>query len=185
MTKKIKIFIALTLAVQLLVPSILLAYHYSVLNTAKGTETEYTFRLKGLYFGDDYKYDDSFAEIEDGPMVFYIEDVFMTSNRKLTPVLSPKGNVVEVKALKNEDTDVWFYTNYYYESSTVQPENFSFVNEEEARSIKYAIRNEFNQYTEEREYVYLTAKIYKGIFIPTGIYFRGEKIIEINMQNNL
>ena len=70
------------------------------------------------------------------------------------------------------------------QNSTLEADSYSFVNPEKKGAIKQALRTEYLQYksdSEEYEKAYLTAKIYKGLFLPTAIYFRGEKIIDINL----
>ncbi len=185
MNKKLKIFLALTLVIQLLVPSFLLIHHYSVLSTAKNLETEYKFELSHLAFDDRYVHENSFAKIEDGALEFDIAEGWRISKAKVTPVLSPQNNVITLQELKDNDkTDVWFYYRYYRQNSTIEPERFSFEPGVDKGSVKLAIRTEYYNYkvdAEEKEPAYLTAKIYKGVFIPTAIYFRGEKIISINL----
>lgn len=185
MNKKLKIFLALTLVIQLLVPSSLLIYHNSLYAAARSSETEYTIELSYLSFDDSYVYEDSFSEIAEGNMSFEIVSAMITASGKLTPVLSPKNNVLYFQKLKDgNNTDVWLYARNYYNSCSIDTEHFSFVNEAEKGKIKQDIRTEYYQYkkdSEDCERAYLTAKIHKGVFIPTAIYFRGEKIIDISL----
>lgn len=185
MNKKLKIFLALTLVIQLLVPSSLLIYHNSLYAAARSSETEYTIELSYLSFDDSYVYEDSFSEIAEGNMSFEIVSAMITASGKLTPVLSPKNNVLYFQKLKDgNNTDVWLYARNYYNSCSIDTEHFSFVNPEEKGSIKQALRNEYSHFKgdeETFEHAYLTAKIYKGLFLPTAIYFKGEKIIDINL----
>ncbi len=185
MNKKLKIFLALTLVIQLLVPSSLLIYQYSLLNTVKNLETEYTFEISSLSFDDYYVYEDSFSEISEGPLSFLLAEDWRVSADKVTPVLSPQNNVLMLEKLKDGDkTDVWFYNRYYYRNRSIEPEFFSFVNEEDKGELKRDLRNEYSHFKGDEkdfEHAYLTAKIYKGVFLPTAIYFRGEKIISIEL----
>ena len=185
MNKKLKIFLALTLVIQLLVPSSLLIYHNSLYAAARSSETEYTIELSYLSFDDSYVYEDSFSEIAEGNMSFEIVSAMITASGKLTPVLSPKNNVLYFQKLKDgNNTDVWLYARNYYNSCSIDTEHFSFVNEENKGGLKRDLRNEYSHFKgdeETFEHAYLTAKIYKGLFLPTAIYFKGEKIIDINL----
>lgn len=185
MNKKLKIFLALTLVIQLLVPSSLLIYHNSLYAAARSSETEYTIELSYLSFDDSYVYEDSFSEIAEGNMSFEIVSAMITASGKLTPVLSPKNNVLYFQKLKDgNNTDVWLYARNYYNSCSIDTEHFSFVNEENKGGLKRDLRNEYSHFKgdeETFEHAYLTAKIYKGLFLPTAIYFRGEKIIDITL----
>ena len=40
----------------------------------------------------------------------------------------------------------------------------------------------FNRNDEYKTYAYVTAKIYKGVFIPTAIYFNGIEVITITNE---
>ncbi len=187
MNKKLKAFIALTIVIQLLVPSFLLVHHYSVLSTAKSLETEYTFELSRIYFNNYYfDYTGGSATLrQDGPMEFDTDAVISWSNKKLKVIASPQNNVIDTQELKSGDTaDSWFYSKYYKQNSTIDAEKYSFEAGVNSEEIKEELRREYswvNKDKEDREPAYLTAKIYKGVFIPTAIYFRGEKIISINL----
>ncbi len=185
MNKKLKIFLAITLVLQLLFPSSLLIYQYSLLSTVKNLSTEYTFEIAHLSFADYYVYEDSFSEIAEGPLSFHLAEDWKVSAEKVTPVLSPQNNVLSLRKLQDGDkTDVWFYNRHYYRNRIIEPEFFSFVNEEDKGGLKRDLRNEYSHFKEDEEtfeHAYLTAKIYKGIFLPTAIYFRGEKIIDITL----
>ena len=36
---------------------------------------------------------------------------------------------------------------------------------------------------ENGSYAYVTAKVYRGVFIPTAIYVKGEKVITIHLDS--
>jgi hypothetical protein len=185
MTKKLKIFIALTLAVQLFVPSFLAAYHYSLYSTAKSLETEYRFEISYMSFDDHYVFEDSFSEIAEGTLSFHLAEIWDVSSDRIVPLISPQNNVISLKKPGDGDkTDIWFFYRTYSQNSSLETDSFSFVNPEEKGSIKQALRNEYSHFKgdeETFEHAYLTAKIYKGLFLPTAIYFKGEKIIDINL----
>ena len=184
MNKKIKALIALTVIIQLLVPTFLLTYHYSVLNTAKGLSTEYYLQLDGIFL--DYYYDfkaENPTERENAPMTFNINTIFWWNNFKYTVNATPNNNVISLKELeKTDNTDTWFYSRCFEEVCVIPSENYSFEPGIDADKIRAQLRTEYNVNIKgEREPAYLSAKIYKGVIIPTGIYYKGEKIISINL----
>lgn len=186
MNKKLKAFISLAIVIQLLVPSFLLVHHYSVLSTAKQLETEYTFEISRIYFNNYYfDYTEGAATLkQDGPMEFDTDAVISWGNKKIKVIASPQNNVIDTQELKSGETaDSWFYSKYYRQNSVIDAEKYSFEPGVNGEEIKAVLRREYSilKDKEDREPAYLTAKIYKGLFLPTAIYFKGEKIIDINL----
>ena len=184
MNKKLRIFLVITLVIQLLVPSFLLIYHYSVQNTARGLETEYKFELDSLIV--DHYYDiksETPSDSPDAPLSFDIYDIRSWGNSRHTVRTTPKNSVIGIERLKGSpDTDTWFYGKCFRDISEISPENYSFADGIDVSAVRADIRQEYYfGIRGEREPAYLTAKIYKGVIIPTSIYFRGEKIIDINL----
>ena len=182
MNKKLKLFLALSLVIQLLVPSSLLIYHYSLLSTAQNLDTEYRFELG--YFSLDYYYDfksENPTDHLDGPIYLNISGVSSRRNSKYTVVSTPKNNVVSLQTISEKtETDVWFYGRCFTEE--IAPVSYSFAEGTDPDTIRAQIRAEYNLKNQrDRESAYLTAKIYRGVFLPTAIYFRGEKIIDITL----
>lgn len=182
MNKKLKIFVALTVIIQLLVPSSLLICQYSVLDTAKNLETEYKFNLSGLKLNYKLNSENS-PDTTESPIFFSIANFNYQSRGKYTVFASPNNKVLSVKKLQDgDDTDYWFYGKSFMVSCTIEPENYSYAPDIDVNALKEQLRREFNiSDASQREPLYLTAKIYKGIFIPTAIYFKGEKIIDIKL----
>ena len=76
--------------------------------------------------------------------------------------------------------ETWFYGRCFTEE--IAPESYSFAEGTDPDTIRAQIRAEYNLKNQrDRESAYLTAKIYRGVFLPTAIYFRGEKIIDITL----
>ena len=176
MNKKLKIFLALTLVIQLLVPVFLIWYQYSVLNTAASCENEYRFRLSYINFSDD------------DTMHFATDAMFYASKNYRYTVVTYTKNIVRAapKYTPEDDTDEWFYGNTYIRNRTVTADKYSFTDEASADRIKSEIRTETQKKGTDTsiEFPYLSAKIYKGAFIPVAIYFKGEKIIDISLYKD-
>lgn len=180
MKNKIKIFLILVLVIQLLVPSYLLVHHYSLINTAMEEKTEYLFVIDYMEFWSDSK---NYTEEYVSTLHFSIYDTAGLYNERIA-VSADENGIARLRALEDKkQTDIWFDYDYYEKSNSVGEGEFSFTERENAPDIVKELRQRYlwyNRKDENKEYVYLSAKIYKGIFIPTAIYYRGEKVIEIN-----
>lgn len=184
MNKKLKVFLALTLVIQLFVPVFLLAYHHSLLSTAKSLDTEYSFELDAIFL--DYYYDfkaENPTERKNAPLTFNIYEIASWGNSRYTVRATPKNNVIGINKTDSvADTDTWFYGRYFDEICKIEYGKYSFSEGVDGAEIRAQLRTEYNvNLRGDREPAYLTAKIYKGVIIPTSIYFRGEKIIDINL----
>ncbi len=185
MNKKSKIIITVTLIItillQIFIPSYLLIHHYTLIKNTLKTETEYRFQLNRLYI--DYSNVGVVTASSVTGLTFEIYDVYSLHNDKFTVTVNENG-ISDVKEIEGSPlTDTWFNYKYYANSTFHSAENFTI---EKDINVQKTIRdinrhyNWFNRNDTDREYAYVTAKIYKGMFIPTAIYFRDQKIITIN-----
>lgn len=181
MTRKIKAFLALSLVIQLLIPAYLLIHHYSVTNTALESATEYRFRINSMHF-------DIFSDVdvyECKEISFSVEEIVGFYNQKIAVSLNENGMPVLEELKDKKQTDTWFDYDYYDQKTNLYPEDFTFADGIDIQRTIRKIKSEyswFNRKDENKTYAYLTAKIYKGVFIPTAIYFNGVKIITINNE---
>lgn len=179
MTRKIKAFLALTLIIQLLIPAYLLIHHYSVTNTALESATEYRFRINSMHF-------DIFSDVdvyECKEISFSVEEIVGFYNQKIAVSLNENGMPVLEELKDKKQTDIWFDYDYYRQKTNLYTEDITFSDGIDIQSTIRKIKSEyswFNRKDEYKTYAYLTAKIYKGVFIPTAIYFNGIKVITIN-----
>lgn len=181
MNKATKILLSLTLVIQLLIPGYLLFHHYSLINTAMETEAQYRFRLSSLSFS--YPAGKDTAEAVEA-VFFEIENLFYLYDKKITVSVDDNGIALTKEA---DDTAgaCWFHYDYYIKNSEIYKNNFTFEPDVNVRDLINEVRKEyswFNRNDENRIYAYVTAKIHKGIFIPTAIYFGDTKIITITSE---
>ena len=179
MNKRLKIFTALVLVLQLLIPSFILVYNKEITDNAIRNGTEYSFRLNHLYLNrsltpetENYSL---YFHVSSGNLNFYYADeISVTVNSDGFASLSKR---------KNTDTgDSWFI--YKSLDSTMRQSEDSFSPTEGLTYRELFLT--LNQLKNEEDYTlpdraYVTAKVYKGIFIPTAIYLDGEKILTISI----
>ena len=185
MNKKSKIVITVTLIItiliQIFIPSFLLIHHYTLITNTLATETEYRFQLDRIYI--DYNNSGVVTASSVTGLTFEIYDVYSLHNEKFTAAVNENGIAVvkEIEGIPRNDS--WFNYKYYANSTFHPPENLTVekdVNVMKTITDIHRQYNWFNRNDPDREYAYVTAKIYKGMFIPTAIYFRDQKIITIN-----
>ncbi len=184
MTRKIKVFLSITLIIQFLIPAYLLSHHYSVMNTALESGTEYRFKITSIEF-DYYTADDNEYEYICENIYFRIAEINALYNGKIAVSLDENGLPVLEVLKDKKQTDSWFDYDYYSQCCDISADKFTFSPDMNTREIIRRINSEyswFNRNDEDKTYAYLSAKIYKGIFIPTAIYFNGIKVISITNE---
>ena len=185
MNKKSKIVITVTLIItiliQIFIPSFLLIHHYTLIKNTLATETEYCFQLNRIYI--DYMNSGAVTASSVTGLTFEIYDVYSLNNEKFTVTVNENG-IADIKEIEGKpQTYTWFNYKYYAKSTFHPAENLTVekdVNVMKTITDIHRQYNWFNRNDPNREYAYVTAKIYKGMFIPTAIYFRDQKIITIN-----
>ena len=186
--KKFKLIIILVLVIQIILPAGMLGYHYSIYNYALNNTPDFKFYLSyfDLYSrgeNDEIIYDD---EEKNDVLYFYIahryylEDIAVKVDSNGFAVVSE----IENKKLNKH----WFsFDNYNKMGSFSQSEGeFTYVDTEEAKKVMSEWKDTYFDYYGDDEIkfnggnsVYLTAKVYKGVFIPTAVYKDNVKVIDI------
>ena len=182
MTRKAKVFLCFALIIQLLIPAYLLSHHYSINNTALESATEYRFRINNIDF--DYYTDNDNNYVCTG-ITFRVEEIDGLYNRKIAVSLNENSMPVLEELKDKNQTDIWFDYDYYRQSRELTADEFTFAPDRNVRDIIRKISSEyswFNRKDENKTYAYVTAKIYKGVFIPTAIYFNGIEVITITNE---
>lgn len=184
MKKSAKIITALTLIIQLLIPSYLLVHHYTLINTALKSEDEYMFEIDIIHF--DHK--NIFNYSADGINSFYFEifDFMPLDTEKIAVEKDEDGQLTVKELTKDNKTDVWFNYDYYSKNSFFTRGEYQFESTDNISTLITSINKEYYALStkdEVRNPAYVSVKIYKGIFIPTAIYFNGEKILTITKKN--
>lgn len=192
--KKFKLIIILVLVIQIILPAGMLGYHYSVYNYAINNTPDFKFYL--TYFdlynygeGKEILYDD---KDENDVLYFDIANRYYRTDME---VVADMNGFAVLSAVQDKKLNKnWFsYDNYNKMGSFSQAEGeFTYVETEEAKKIMSEWKDRyFDIYgTDDIEFkggnaVYITAKVYKGMFIPTAVYRDNVKVIEIATKNNL
>lgn len=182
MNKKFRIIIAITLIIQLIIPAGLLYRHYTAIDFALNHSLDYRFKLLdiGLY-GYDEDNDDSFEDMELHLEVGGIHNYY---GEKIAVTVGEDGFADLAKSRK--DTDCWFDYDYCYKNSNFSYGEFTFEDGVDVKALRKDIRESYawaSDLHENGSFAYVTAKVYKGVFIPTAVYVRGEKVITINVKS--
>ena len=185
MNKKLKLILALTLIVQLLIPAGFLYHHYTAIDYALNHSPEYKFKLLDIDFWDsDFMKDES--DITDHPISIEVGGARNYYNKKIAVTVGEDGFADLAELDSQLQTSCWFDYDYYRKNSNIYQNEFSF---EDGVDIK-ALVTEINQtygwasdFHENGSYAYVTAKVYRGVFIPTAIYVKGEKVITIHLDS--
>ena len=180
MNKKMKAALVLTLVVQLLIPVYLLSYHYTVTDTALNSSREYRFRITTLEFDIP---DDVNADFECDSIYFKVADIEKRSGEKIEVTSNEYGFAKVSERENGSQTDNWFDYKQYKQYRKLNKNDFTFNSDIAVRYTMNEMRKAYawyNKNDENREYAYVTAKVYKGRFIPTAIYFNGIKVLTIN-----
>lgn len=185
MTKKFKLCLVFALIIQLLVPSYMLVNHYTNEKKAIESGKEYLFLLNDITFFTDIR--GSVSECES--FRIYINQANKFYGKKIAVTETDDG--IAVLEEKNNNTDIWFYYKHYNKKQEIFADSFTFENNIAAldtikeiekhysRKWSYSDIEDIIQLDTQTKNVYLSAKVYKGIFIPTAVYFGSQKIITI------
>lgn len=177
--KKLKIFVIIILILQILLPAGLLGYHYSL--HARAMKESPDFKLRVSYMNIwDYVNDGELLHFElDNIYLYYGEDITVTMGTDSVATLSRAEN----KRLNKH----WFSFDYYRKLGSYHADEgeFTYVDTPEANAVMDKWRNNpHNDLGEVLDYqggnsMYITAKIYKGLIIPTAVYNLDVKIIDL------
>ena len=185
MNKKFKIVVALTLIIQLLIPSYLLYHHYTVRDYALNHSPEYKFKLLDIdFWGYDFMQNES--DIIDEPMDIEIGGVRNHYGEKIAVTIGEDGFADLAELESQLQTSCWFDYDYCRKNSTFYENEYFFEADVDIKALVTEINNTYgwaSNFHENGSYAYVTAKVYKGVFIPTAIYVRGEKVITILLKN--
>ena len=181
MNKKLKIFVALVLVLQLFIPSFLLIYNKTIIDNALKYGTDYTFRLEYAYLNQK-----TTASEEEYTLFYSIYSynllMYRTENISVTEA---SNGFISLTQRKTSDTgNNWFRYKNYVKNCSVSADSFSPEGELSYRDI-YLLLNQERLKQDENEVfyenAYIVAKVYKGMFIPMALYLNGEKILTITI----
>lgn len=179
--KKLKIFIIAVLIVQILLPAGLLTKEYSKRSEAFLYSPDFKFRL---YYLDIWDLPDgegeelTFTLSSKDIRTYYGEDIAAEADEKGYAKLS----LAENKRLNK----FWFSYKQYQNVGSYKASKgeFNYVDTPEAQEIINSWSGKYlRNYTIEgrgQDSLYITVKVYKGLFIPTAIYIDNVKVIELS-----
>ncbi len=168
MNKKLKIAVALVLILQLLVPVSLLVYNQALIKTTLEKGTELKFSLLNIYESTRYT--------EENICVNFYVDGFVYNNKNVKISSDSEGFA---KFYREDGENDWINRDFVYKAQKLTADEITMVEPFTEEDFKVYLRR--HDYAKDiREHFYVTAKIYRGIFIPTALYYDGIKIAEIN-----
>ena len=186
--KKLKLIIILVLVIQIILPAGMLGYHYSVYNYALNNTPDFKFYLS--YF-DLYSYGENDEIIygdEEKNDVLYFDIAYKYFNTNMEVVSDMNGFAV-ISALQDKKLNKhWFSSDNYNKIGSFSQADgeFTYVDTEEAKKIMSEWKQRYYDHYGNAEIevyqadsLYITAKVYKGVFIPTAVYKDNVKVIEI------
>ena len=186
--KKLKLIIILVLVIQIILPAGMLGYHYSVYNYALNNTPDFKFYLS--YF-DLYSYGENDEIIygdEEKNDVLYFDIAYKYFNTNMEVVSDMNGFAV-ISALQDKKLNKhWFSSDNYNKMGSFSQADgeFTYVDTEEAKKIMSEWKQRYYDHYGNAEIevyqadsLYITAKVYKGVFIPTAVYKDNVKVIEI------
>lgn len=176
--KKLYVIVSLVLAVQLLVCVGFALWNGDIHKNCDNEENLYTIKIRNVqlteYWLELYLYD-------------YMDDIW---NKKLVPVTDENGNLT-LKTKENSDkTDNYFYYggkmgfDMIETDCIVYPEGKTF---KDCRAFLNSLLPEGAEFflSESTKPVYLTAYIYKGVFLPHELYVDGELVLMFDKDKAL
>ena len=170
--KKLRIFIIAVLILQILMPAGLLYHHYSLHSRARKDSPEFKFRLESI---DVYQIYDTGEG--DERLDFYVEDLFQYYHDDIAVTVGDDGYAHMAKPENKRLNKHWFTFNYCYDKSQMNNDNYVYEDGVDVAELHHKIYNTYGKDVSKPDGFYVTAKVYKGIFIPVAIYIENEKVI--------
>ena len=171
--KKIKLIIVLTIIIQLLLPSYLLYHHYNLHTEARKNSPEFKLLLESL---DIYEVNDTDEGEEN--LYFSVKDVYNYYSGDVAVAVGSDGfarlSVAENKSLNN----YWFTHKYYSRKTYMDSSGYEYAEGVDRLDLIYRVNDMHIEDIENPEGFYITAKVYKGVFLPMAIYLDNVKVIE-------
>ena len=186
--KKLKLIVILALVIQMILPAAMLGYHYSIYNYALEHTPDFKFYLSYFDLYSRGENDEIIYGDEDKNDVLYFDIAYRYYDTNMEVVSDMNGFAV-LSALQDKKLNKhWFSSdNYNKIGSFSQAEGeFTYVDTEEAKKVMSQWKDTyFDHYGDDEikfkggNAVYITAKVYKGMFIPTAVYRDDVKVIDI------
>lgn len=178
MNKKFKLIIAAILILQVILPAGMLYYHYSAHEDALTESPEFKFHLEYL---DIYEIHDDGEGSE--RLSFEIKDVYDYYHSEMAVRVGNDGFAYLTDADNKVLNKHWFTFKYYYNNSYHTSDDYEYAEGIDPADVIYRVNALYGKDVEKPEGFYMTAKVYKGIFIPTAVYLEGKKVVVFKNEN--
>ena len=186
--KKFKLIIIIILVIQIILPAGMLGYHYSIYNYALNNTPDFKFYLSYFDLYSHGENDEIIYDDEEKNDVLYFDIAYRYYREDMAVTADANGFAV-VSEIENKKLNKhWFsFSNYNKMGAFSQSDGeFTYVDTEEARKIMSEWKERYYDHYGKAEIevyqadsLYITAKVYKGMFIPTAVYKDNVKVIEI------
>lgn len=189
--KKLRLFIIAVIVLQLLVPAGLLWYHNSLHRRAMAESPDFKLRVDYMYIWD---YENNSGET----LYFDLQNLSYGNRHEDKTVIAGADGVATITTAENKRLNkYWFSLDNYYKIGSIDKSEFSYVDTPEAREVLLRwcdspyikegyVNNDGNLSYDDFGYgysesLYITAKVYKGLIIPTAVYCGDVRIIDIKI----
>ncbi len=176
--KKLRNLFIITLVVQLLIPVFLLSAHYANHKNVLEQSQEYKFKLLDM----------SLDVYSDGEQYLWFDvgGVHQYYGKKIAVTVGEDGFVDFAERSALPENDCWINFKYLRYRTSFSNNDFSIepgVVVSQVMEKVYAAYAWASDMHENGCFAYVTAKVYKGAFVPTAVYVEGEKILTIHPEN--
>lgn len=179
MNKKLRIFVIVTLIIQLLLPLCLMCSHYSDYNYAMTESPEFKFRLEYINVYDIYNSGEGDERLD-----FDVLDLFRFYQEDIAVTVGSDGFVIMSHPENKRLNKHWFTFKYCYSTSQLNSGNYIYEAGVDIAELHRKINRTYSKDVEKPEGFYITAKVYKGVFIPIAIYIEDQKVITFVQEIN-
>ncbi len=178
MNKKLKFILVFILIIQILMPVGLLTYHYTLHSKVMTESPEFKFRLDGLSIYDIYD-----SGEDDEEIFFDVCDLFEFYHQDIAVTVGEDGYAHMLPSENKKLNKHWFTFEYCYNKSYVNNDSYVYEEGIDIAELHRKINKIYGKDIEKPDGFYVTAKVYRGIFIPIAIYIEDTKVISF-LQNS-
>ena len=171
MNKKLKIIVSVLLIIQLALPVYFLVHHCSTVSYAVRNAPEYKFGIEYLHISDYTENKNSLA-FEISGLSYRTKKAAITSTINGFAVISSYNG--------KQKTDSWFSRNFYAVNTFFPEDKYILEPGADIQLLKQRFSEQKLIGLADEKFIaatYITAKVYKGVFIPTALYYENQKIL--------
>lgn len=169
MNKKLKIIVSVLLIIQLALPVYFLVHHCSTVSYAVRNAPEFKFDIEFLHISD-----------KDNNTLFYEISGLSYRNKKVAITNTINDFAIMTEYNGKKKTDNWFTIRYYSGNTVFSEKEYTFEPGADTEMLKQRFSEQKLIELPDEKFIaatYITAKVYKGVFIPTALYYENQKIL--------